>query len=296
MRRILCLMVVLLLGGITTATMEGDEPVARNADWTPVIENINGMEMVLVPPGCFLMGLSPEDAANVTISNDDQAVFGEYEMPQHEICFEKSFWIGRYEVTVGEFQEFIDAGGYDNPDYWTEAGWEWRQSTERSAPEDFFEPSSPRLARTGVTWYEAVAFANWKGGRLPTEAEWEYAAKGPDNLIYPWGNEFVQENIVSFEDGAYVIAEVDSKRDGSSWVGAMNMAGNACEWTSSHYRPYPYDATDGREDLDNPSRPRVMRGCMWVDLGNDLLRVDNRLRGLIKIASEFNGLRIVIPS
>ena len=95
-----------------------------------------------------------------------------------------------------------------------------------------------------VTWYGADTFCAWRNARLPTELEWEYAGRGPDGLIYAWGNEFARGSVADiFRDP---IAVGSGPRD-FSWVGAWDMTGNAMEWVSSISAPYPYDANDGRE-------------------------------------------------
>src|SRR5260221_9778271 len=116
-----------------------------------------------------------------------------------------------------------------------------------------------------VTWSEARDFCVEKrGARLPTEAEWEYAARGPDNLTYPWGNTFVADNLVFKDNSHGQTAEVGSKPGGQSWVGAMDMNGNLFNWVSSLYWPYPYSATDGRENQQSNDL-RTLRGSSWDD-------------------------------
>jgi iron(II)-dependent oxidoreductase len=118
-----------------------------------------------------------------------------------------------------------------------------------------------------VSWYGAKAYAAWAGGRLPTEAEWEYAARSSDGHIYPWGNVFdcTRINIAGDCDSYERTAPVGSFPDGASWVGALDMAGNVWEWVSTLYEAYPYDAADGRENLDVDGL-RVLRGGAFNDL------------------------------
>ncbi len=213
-----------------TAETETPQPTAtpvpvveRNSDWTPVVAEFEGVEMVLVPPGCFLLGSDSEEA------DDD-------EQPVNEQCFDAPFWIDRTEVANAAFgSEGLFDGG------------------ER--PRD-----SVRLA-------EVVSFCAERGSRLPTEAEWEYAARGPSNREYPWGNEFNADLVVFAGSSRQQSAAVGSRPDGASWVGALDMVGNLWEWTSTIYAPneypYPYQADDGREDSADLTSPRVIRGGSW---------------------------------
>ncbi len=194
-----------------------------------------GIEQVWVAAGSFKIGTSEEDAqallALTPVPGWLQLAL-DRERPQHEVHILEGYWLDRYEVTNAAYQTFIDDGGYQTKEYWSEAGWEWlgKQSAgSRPKPAG----SKPDLPRNNVTWFEAEAYARWRGGRLPTEAEWEYAARGPASYIYPWGNEF---------DGALCnviqssgLKPVGSYPRGSSWVGALDMAGNVMEWVQDWY-------------------------------------------------------------
>jgi iron(II)-dependent oxidoreductase len=117
-----------------------------------------------------------------------------------------------------------------------------------------------------VSWFAATAYCAWRGGRLPTEVEWEYAARGPDGWVFPWGNDFDPDNAVCAQNSDGNRSwDVGSRPAGVSWVGAHDMSGNLYEWTSSLYAPYPYDANDGREsDASIDSEHfRVVRGGSW---------------------------------
>ncbi|MEO8607490.1 MAG: formylglycine-generating enzyme family protein [Chloroflexota bacterium] len=159
------------------------------------------------------------------------------ERPVNQICFNESYWIDRYEVTNVQYGEAGHFAGDERP-------------------------------RENLLWSEARDFCVKRAARLPTEAEWEYAARGPDNLYYPWGNDLVNDNLV-FDQNSTETADVGSKPAGVSWVGAYDMSGNVFEWVSSIFKPYPYDASDGREDMNDTTSPRVFRGGIhnYVDYG-----------------------------
>lgn len=227
-------------------------PSFRNADWTPVEQNFSGVTMVLVPAGCFMMG-----------SNEKTD-----ERPIHEQCFDAPFWIDKYEVTQAQFK---DLGG-------------------RKANANSFTGDNRPVER--ITWYEAKDFCELRGGRLPTEREWEYAARGPDALVYPWGNNFITDNVVYSGNSNNQTANVGSRPGGISWVGALDMSGNVREWTSSLYRDYPYNASDGRENNQSISTNNylVLRGGSWF---NDTLylRAPYRDRNAPNFRDNYDGLR-----
>ncbi len=198
-------------------------PLANNAAWTPVIRVFNGVEMVLVPPGCFQMG-------HADGRRDEQ--------PVHQICFGESFWIDRYEVTNAQFGVAGAFTGDNHP-------------------------------RENLTWFEARDFCASRDARLPTEAEWEYAARGIDSLIYPWGNEMDETALAFDRNNANQTFDVGSYPQGVSWVGAYDMVGNVWEWVSSVYLPYPYENSGVHENSDDAVSRRVFRGGLgsYIDYG-----------------------------
>lgn len=208
-----------------------------NAAWTPISAEFEGITMMLVPPGCFMMGSEDGD---------------EDEKPIHEQCFSQSFWIDQTEVTQVDFEQL---GGVKNK------------------PNAFDGDQRPV---ENITWFEASNFCAKRGTRLPTEREWEYAARGPDALIFPWGNSFDADNAV-YAENTDETENVGSRSAGVSWVGTLDMGGNVWEWVSSIYgidnlnfdfsEPgekiylYPYDAADGREqNSQDETHIRVNRG------------------------------------
>lgn len=216
-------------------------PVVRNADWQPVIQVFDGVEMVLVPVGCFMMGSN---------QNDD-------ERPVHRVCFDEPFWIDRTEVSNGQFAVFNGQAALAS------------QWTESNRP------------RESITWFEAVAFCELRGARLATEAEWEYVARGPDGLIYPWGNEWQPGKVVWSGNSNDQAANVGSRPTGASWVGAVDMSGNVWEWVADWYDADHFEILP--DDIVNPPGPesgeyRVLRGGSWVSTvtAEDVFRATNR--------------------
>lgn len=277
---------------IQTAVQQSIEatfvPVTRNADWTPIEREFGGGMMVLVPVGSFVMGSTAEeiDAAIALCNESDRDNNCLRDWFSHEArngdntqTFTEPFWFDKYEVTRRRYQACVDAGACTAP----------------PASDFSTEPEQP-INR--VTWFEAQAYCEWTGGRLPTEAEWEYAARGPDGLLYPWGNTSViaeanhcdgncaasgasNNRFTSPEndDGHAVTAPVGSYPQGASWVGALDMSGNVWEWTNSLYEPYPYAVDDGRErDTGSDTNvSRVLRGGSFYNT-SFVMRASNRNR------------------
>ena len=212
-----------------------------------------GVAQVWVPAGCFEMGSNPLEDFRASAN----------ETPRHTVCISSGFWLDRFEVTNESFAEFAREGGFTDRRYWSEAG--WRAHEGRREPYRMIAGfDGPRQARVKLTWYEAEAYAAWRGGKLPTEAQWEWAARGPASRRYPWGDDF--------RDGVANMDRLDLRRTvavgsypaGRSWRGADDMAGNVWEWTADDY-----DATAYRHarQLD-PFTPatgllRVIRGGAW---------------------------------
>jgi formylglycine-generating enzyme required for sulfatase activity len=243
--------------------------VARNDDWEPVFQRIGGLAMALAPAGCYRMGSTHSELAVARDSCD--RFFGQgrcpfdfaaAEQPVHPVCFDRPFWIGRTEVTNREYGS--------------------SSSTDMVAM--YRGPDWPRET---VTWSEADEFCRIRGLRLPSEAEWEYAARGPDGLIFPWGNEFDLERVVS---GRLSPEQVGFHREVVSWVGAYDLSGGVAEWVADGYRPYPAPlavepATPAAEDQ------RVVRGGSWFSFAAFMLRAAQREAFGPEYASSVLGFR-----
>lgn len=167
-----------------------------------------------------------------------------------EQCFEDPFWIDKTEVTQADF---IRLAGVKK---------EFNAFIGNERPVE------------QITWFEANNFCKLRNGRLPTEAEWEYVVRGVESWIYPWGNAWNGNLIIWRRDNERGTADVASRIDNASWVGALDMIGNVWEWTSSLYEDYPYNLLDGRErntgDITNVHR--VLRGGSRNNYNPDYLR------------------------
>jgi len=215
--------------------------VQADADRVAILNEQFGMNFVPVPGGTFRMG-SPDG-----VGDDD-------EQPQHQVTVD-DFWIGQTEVTNAQFRPFIEDGGYEDERWWTDAGWTWRNENNITAPSFWNDETrnGDNQPVVGVSWYEAVAYAHWLSNetglavRLPTEAEWERAARGDDGRIYPWGDQEPHAQLLNYSgsDIDHTTA-VGSYPDGASPYGALDMTGNVYEWTHSLYMEYPYVDDDGR--------------------------------------------------
>ena len=187
------------------------------------------VEMAVVPAGDFLMG------------SDDPGLDPD-ERPAARLHLE-AFWIDRVEVTNARYAVCVEAGACSRP-----IGTAFGDATKGNHPV------------TIVSWTQATAYCRWLDKRLPTEAEWEKAARGGDGRRYPWGPYFEPDRLnAGYTAGT---TAVGSYTGGASPYGVLDMAGNVWEWTSSLYRPYPYDPRDGREDPEARGA-RVNRGGSW---------------------------------
>ncbi len=230
-----------------------------------------GMSMVYMPTGKFLMGSTERqvEEAYQQAKKENKDADKEWftpEIPQHEQVIQTAFWLDLAPVTNASYAHFMRDGGYSTREFWTEAGWTWLKENKKSGPKDYPDVSStPDQPRVGVTWFEAYAYCQWRGGRLPAEAEWEWAARGPESRIYPWGNDFVSDYVIWEKTSGGRTAPVGEglRTAGASWVGALDMSGNVWDWCNSLYKPYPYKSADGRESNSDDSNARVLRGGSW---------------------------------
>lgn len=223
-----------------------DEPKGAEVG-TPSTIGQEEAPMILIPAGEFIVGSIEGEGFNdehppVTLDLD-------------------TFYIDKSEVTNAQFALFMEAAGHRAPMYWDD--------------EKYNHPTQPVI---GVTWFDADAYAKWAGKRLPTEAEWEKAARGTDGRMYPWGNEWdsLKCNSAIGADGRQCPSPVASFGEGASPYGVMDMAGNVWEWCAdwygSNYSRSPRKNPKGRDF----SGERVLRGGSWCTTDHAYLRCANR--------------------
>jgi formylglycine-generating enzyme required for sulfatase activity len=216
---------------------------------------LDGAPMVLIPAGPFTMG-THDGFPN--------------ERPEHTVTLD-AYYIDRYEVTLSLYRKFLEAGKHAPPPTWDDEA----ATTVGDRP------------AVGMNWESSAAYCQWAGKRLPTEAEWEKAARGSDGRRYPWGDMQPFVDIANYNRGVWVseaitLVAVTSglegmsvrhglKEGGRSPFGVFHMAGNAAEWVADWYDRDYYQKSPGR----NPPGPstgekRVLRGGSWADLPSAL--------------------------
>jgi iron(II)-dependent oxidoreductase len=196
------------------------------------------------------------------------------------------FWIDRQPVTNGQMRQFVENGGYERAEWWSEAGWRWRRQEGVTLPrywqrdrDGFFvrsfaqlEPLDSRKPICHVSWYEADAYARYAGKRLPTEAEWEKAASWDPadrrrKRRYPWGDDRPQEMQANLDQLGFGSAPVGSYPDGKSAYGVEQMVGDVWEWTASGFDAYPGFRAFPYREYSEPffGGPfKVLRGGAWA--------------------------------
>lgn len=195
----------------------------------PKANRVDGSLMITIPAGQFTMGSKYGDLE---------------EQPVHKVYLD-SYEIGKYEVTVKQYRAFCEATGRQMPKAPT---WGWKDN-------------HPIV---NVTWADADAYCKWAGGRLPTEAEWEKAARGTDARVYPWGNKWDRNKCANGVLGLTSTVPIGNYPKGASPYGCMDMAGNAWEWCADWYGEDYYRMSPSR----NPKGPAggeypVLRGGCW---------------------------------
>lgn len=265
------------------------ESVRQPSPGETSIRPADNMVMVFVPAGGLSMGsneLQVKYAGELCGEYPDS--YGkcnsetfELEIPQHPVDVD-AFWIDQTEVTISQYNLCVGEG---------------LCSPSRLADDPNYNADDFPVA--GIPWKDAGDYCEWAGGRLPVEAEWEYAARGSNGLIFPWGDEFdchrgsFWEDCTPCDDGYSGPAPVGSFPSGASWAGALDMAGNVWEWVADEYDTsslfYGLSAS-----INFPSEPRVLRGGSW---GYCPAFVRSSYRYVVEPEAEYLavGFRCVVP-
>jgi formylglycine-generating enzyme required for sulfatase activity len=206
-------------------------------------------DMILIPAGEFLMGSDRVDTEGKTHEFGFAKPLYLDEHPRQTITL-PAFLIDRYEVAQGAYATFVAATGWPSPKHWV----------------DGRPPSGThRLPVTGVNWHDAQRYCEWRGKRLPTEAEWEKAARGADGREFPWGNDYDGHKANTGDAGRGGLVEGGSFPEGRSPYGVDDMAGNAWEWTSDWYLPHPNNTY---ESAQFGRTFKVLKGGGWGGVGH----------------------------
>lgn len=223
----------------------------------------------------------------------------------------KSYRIAKYPTTNAQFAPFVEAGGYDQRQWWTDAGWDvklkgWTWDWNLNAPAATNEAwTAPRFWNdpawngvdypvVGVSWYEAVAYCRWLSHQtgesimLPTEEQWQYAAQGDDGRLYPWGNEWDCKRCNNSvkpcqSSGTTPVRQYEGQND--SPFGVVDMSGNVWEWCLTDFQ-------NKTNDLDSPAESRVIRGGGWFHFTNADCRTNFRYYDVPFGWYNFRGFRI----
>jgi formylglycine-generating enzyme required for sulfatase activity len=243
--------------GLSKPQSELANPIKLLSSETKQVDHAAPVDMVKVPQGPFLYG--------------DQKI---------RVVIEHDYWIDQYPVTNQKYGEFVLGGGYEKQQYWSSDGWQWKTNGDVAAPEFWNDGTwnKPDHPVVGVSYFEAEAYATWAGKRLPTEQEWEKAARGEDGREYPWGKEFDKDRCNNQKSDIGHTTPVTQYPNGVSPYGCYDMVGNVWEWCSSWY--------------DKNKNLRVVRGGSWFNLPVNL-RASYRSWSFTVNRDSLSGFRLV---
>jgi formylglycine-generating enzyme required for sulfatase activity len=247
-----------------------------------LIDKLPDIDWCEIPSGDFHIGVTEEDI-DLQKSKPWAAGWGFNRETPARHMHAASFYISRYPITQIQFKAFVVDGGYTSPEWWTKPGWEWLKENKVLSHAETSWGDQLNLPQTNVSWYEAMAFCRWLGKQvsdeisLPTEMEWERAARGADGRAFTWGDEF-DTNYCNAEPthigrvcsvGCFPGSEGPWLKNTPS-----DMCGNVWEWCTTIYEEangkefsYPYDPEDGREDLElGDTYMRVLRGGCYLNV------------------------------
>lgn len=209
---------------------------------------------VLIPSGAFIMGTDIEAFYGTALANSEHAKLDE--APMH-VRFLEAYLIEQYPVTNAEYAVFVRETGHSPPSHWKNGN---------------FTPEEANLPVVHVSWYDSNEYAQWANKRLPTEAEWEKACRGPDGRIYPWGNIFISEESESEEtlpERSEVLTShltpIGVRPAIVSPYGLGEAVGNVWEWTADWYQSYP-DTKKKKNERNLDDKHKTLRGGSWLEV------------------------------
>jgi formylglycine-generating enzyme required for sulfatase activity len=262
------------LAKAAAATSGGVQPI-QTTPAPPLVD------LITIPPSTFWMGAQKTDKNERNY--DPEAL--DNESPVHQVTL-KAFRIARFPVTVQEYSLFLDSGGYQAKDHWMVGGF----GTGKE-PKDWSNQKNQDWPVVGVSWFEASAYCAWVGLRLPTEAEWERVARGPNSARYPWGDQPLDESRANYVSSGVGLPTTPQGHypDGRSVEGIDDLLGNVWEWCSDWHASY----TDNQNQ--NPVGPqsgssKVLRGGSWLDNPRNV-RVSTRFRVVPTSRNDTIGFR-----
>ena len=310
-------LLIIVLGMIPVMLCNAEEniPSVNN----PIVDFFSDDETVLIPAGDFVMGSDEVDSSGKSKEYGFIKPLYEDEHPQRKEHLD-AYLIDKFEVTNEKYKDFVIDRNYWMPEQWKQNGYLLTheilsianlETLKRLAGETFRLDMDIRMMTkaqlldeidkqnkaldalpiTGVSWHDADNYCRWRGKRLPSEAEWEKAARGPEGFEYPWGHEWVEGKSNAGGDSAWEhgVAPVGSYVNGRSPYGLYDMAGNVMEWVSDWYRPYPGNKFSSK---DYGEKYKVVRGGGWGGVGHYAISHFSRAayRFYVKPDSNFNDL------
>jgi len=237
--------------------------VSNPTQGTIAQNSIDGAEMVFIPEGEFIMGSD---------KSKDSLAYGN-ELPQREVYLD-GYWIYKYEVTVAQYFKFCNETGHKMPPEQPDWGW---------------QDNHPIVF---VSWHDAVAYGEWAGVEIPTEAQWEKAARGTDGRIYPWGNGWDASKCNNNRITGKKTTPVGSYPAGGSPYGLMDMVGNVEEWCADWFnKDYYASATNRNPQGPSSGKSRVLRGGSWNSDAQKTLRAAFRGKHYYHCKFPYRGFR-----